>query len=174
MCRRQAFREQAHDVSEHRVGTRAHASDCEPRGRGAEPATPEGIRQRPQHPSGRSREQRRHRRVNRPRRTPRRRHRRSPRRGICQESHSAARTSFRQQDAPVARGAEQAPVNGQRHSPISCTTMCRRRPRVSSSSSMICCHCPSSSFRSVNGIDIDGPSSAARTWLEPLSSPHRR
>ena len=58
-------------------------------------------------------------------------------------------------------------------SPTLCTTISRLRSRVSNSTSTICCHVPSASWPSVNGTDRDGPSSAARTWLDPLSSPQR-
>ena len=64
-------------------------------------------------------------------------------------------------------------VNGQRH-PTSCTTTSRLRARVSNSTSTICCQVPRHNPPLSKGIEIDGPSIAARTWLEPLSSPQRR
>jgi len=60
------------------------------------------------------------------------------------------------------------------YSPTSCMTICRRRGCVSSSSSTICCHVPSINCFAVNGMATDGPTSAARTWLDPLSSCQRR
>jgi len=60
------------------------------------------------------------------------------------------------------------------HSPIICSTTSRRRPLVSNSMIMICCQVPRVSAPSTKGIVSDGPSSAARTWLDPLSSPQRR
>ena len=59
------------------------------------------------------------------------------------------------------------------HSPTSWMTSSRVRARVSHSTSTSCCQVPSASSASLKGIARDGPSSAARTWLDPLSSPHR-
>ena len=50
----------------------------------------------------------------------------------------------------------------------------RVRGRLSKSSSTICCHAPMHRRPRSNGMEIDGPNIAARTWLDPLSSPHRR
>lgn len=60
------------------------------------------------------------------------------------------------------------------YSPMSCMTTCRVLGRVSNSTSTTCCHVPRRSRPSANGTVNDGPSMAALTWLEPLSSPQRR
>lgn len=60
------------------------------------------------------------------------------------------------------------------HSPTICSTISRSRGEVSSSRRRICCQVPSVSRPAANGTVSDGPSSAARTWLDPLSSPHLR
>jgi DNA-binding beta-propeller fold protein YncE len=59
-------------------------------------------------------------------------------------------------------------------SPITWMTISRVRGRVSNSSSTTCCHVPSVSWRSCTGMHTEGPTTVARAWLDPLSSPHVR
>ncbi len=50
------------------------------------------------------------------------------------------------------------------HSPMNCSTISRRRARLSKSTKTICCQVPSRSFPPAKGTTRDGPSRAARTW----------
>jgi diacylglycerol kinase family enzyme len=59
-------------------------------------------------------------------------------------------------------------------SPRNWTITSRCRELVSSSTRTTCCQVPRASRPATTGIVTEGPSRAARTWLEPLSSPQRR